>query len=242
MLTLKAVVMAEDEVEGRNIVPGRYAHLTVSDTGNGMPAELMAKIFDPYFTTKERGKGTGLGLAVAYGIINAHNGDIRVYSELGKGTTFNVYLPLMDGQAPDTRQNGLEIIQGGHERILLVDDEPSIVSLEKKMLGRLGYHCVTYTSSIDALDAFKETPRNFDLVITDMTMPDMTGEQLAWEIRKIRQQMPIILCTGFSEHINQEKALHSGINGFLMKPVIKSEMTRMIRDVLDAPVTSPPLP
>jgi CheY-like chemotaxis protein len=206
--------------------------LTISDTGKGIPAGLAAKIFEPYFTTKEQGKGTGLGLSVAYGIIKEHRGDIKVYSEAGTGTTVNIYLPLMKDSSVPESQTAETICETGRERILLVDDEPSIVTLEKQMLERLGYSVTSRVNSLEALAAFTQNPFRFDLVITDMTMPSMTGDQLTKALRKIRPDIPVIVCTGFSERLDREKAESTGINGFLMKPVIKSEMAKMIRCVL----------
>jgi len=213
--------------------PGKYAMLSISDTGHGMPANLVNKIFDPYFTTKEQGKGTGLGLSVVHGIVKEHKGDVIVYSEVGKGSTFNVYLPLLEKPKTDDPIHTDEEIRLGTERILLVDDEASIARLEKLMLERVGYIVTMRTSSPDALEAFKVNPSNFDLVISDMTMPNMTGIQLARELKKIRLDIPIIICTGFSERLNEEKAETIGIEGFIMKPVIKSDLSKIVRKVLD---------
>jgi PAS domain S-box-containing protein len=229
---LRSVMLAGDELTGSTLGPGRYSLLTISDTGKGIPAGLAAKIFEPYFTTKEQGKGTGLGLSVAYGIIKEHRGDIKVYSEAGTGTTVNIYLPLMKDSSVPESQTAETICETGRERILLVDDEPSIVTLEKQMLERLGYSVTSRVNSLEALAAFTQNPFRFDLVITDMTMPSMTGDQLTKALRKIRPDIPVIVCTGFSERLDREKAESTGINGFLMKPVIKSEMAKMIRCVL----------
>jgi len=172
-----------------------------------------------------------LGLAVVYGIVKESGGDIKVYTEVGFGTTFSVYLPLMK-KTPDSKSSDFKIdIQTGHEHILLVDDEPPIARLVQLILERLGYTVTVRLSSIEALEAFKEKYEKFDLVISDMSMPHMTGDQLAREIRKISPDMPIIICTGFSERIN--KAEDIGVSGFLMKPVIKSDMATMVRKVLD---------
>ena len=229
---LKEAELDGSDLPGTHLKPGRYAVLSVSDTGHGMPAELIEKIFDPYFTTKEQGKGTGLGLAVVYGIVQGHKGNIKVYSEIGKGTTFNVYLPMME-KPPDTpTADGAEVLRTGTERILLVDDEPSIAKLEKQSLERLGYQVTMRVNSLEALEAFRTKPDSFDLIMTDMTMPNMTGDQLAGEIKSIRSDIPIIICTGFSERINDENAGDLGISGVLMKPAIKSEMAKMVRKVL----------
>ncbi|MDM8554254.1 PAS domain-containing protein [Desulfococcaceae bacterium HSG7] len=230
---LRETQLEEADLPVINLEPGEYAILSVSDTGSGISAELMDKIFDPYFTTKERGKGTGLGLAVVYGIVQKHKGDIKVYSEIGKGTTFNVYLPLMDKTAKSDTKEVTENLQTGDERILLVDDEPSIAKLEKQMLERLGYSITMRINSMEALEAFRERPDSFDMVISDMNMPNMAGDQLASEIKSIRSEIPFILCTGFSHRMNKEKADILGIAGILMKPVIKSEMAKTVRKLLD---------
>ena len=217
------------------LVPGEYALLCVSDTGIGIKKDIMDRIFNPYFTTKETGKGTGLGLSVVLGIVRTCKGDIRVYSEPGKGTTIKVYLPVINvipNEASSTREEPLKC---GTERILLIDDEAPVVQMEQQMLERLGYKVIVYTSSLDALGAFKAEPHAFDLIITDMTMPHMTGVQIADKIKKIRSDIPIILCTGFSHHIDKAKSFAMGIQGFVMKPVVMREMADVIRKLLDNP-------
>ncbi len=217
-----------------DLVPGRYAVLTVSDTGIGIDGAVIDKIFDPYFTTKEKGRGTGLGLATVYGIVKAHKGDIRVYSDVGKGATFHVYLPLMEkSQEFKPEKEIMMPLPTGTEHILLVDDEKAIVHLEKQMLERLGYQTSVFTSSRDALTAFKTEPTLFDFVITDMNMPNMNGMKLATELIAIRPDIPIILCTGFSERINNKKAEAQGIRGLLMKPVGMKDLAKKIQEVLD---------
>ena len=212
---------------------GRYACITLSDTGTGIDPTLIDKIFDPYFTTKELGKGTGLGLSVVHGIVKEHGGDIRVYSEVGKGTAFHVFLPIieddMDGKdAAVTRE-----YPTGQERILLVDDEEPIVRMEQIMLERLGYQVTARTSSPDALAAFKANPCNFDLVISDRGMPNITGDQLARQLILIKPGIPVIICTGFSNENDERRAMAMGIKGFLMKPVSLNDMATMVRNVLD---------
>ncbi len=216
-----------------DMTPGSYAKLFVSDNGSGIAQESLNAIFDPYFTTKTPDKGTGLGLAVVHGIVKIHGGQIKVYSELEKGTTFQVYLPM-------TAQTYREIevptendfIKGG-ERILFVDDEPTIVKLQKRILERLGYTVTTKTSSLEALETFRSTPDSFDLVITDMTMPEMTGDKLSMAIKDLRSDIPVILCTGFSEKINKETASQFSVEGFLMKPIEIRILSKTIRKVLD---------
>jgi PAS domain S-box-containing protein len=231
---LQEIRLGPDDLADALLEAGRYAKLSISDTGAGIEPAIMDKIFEPYFTTKEKGKGTGLGLAVVYGIVREHHGDIKVYSEVGKGTTFNVYLPLMEKSSEQTVEEKAEDFETGSERILLVDDEEAIVRLEKQMLERLGYRVTSRTSSLEALEAFRANPSGYDLVITDMTMPNMTGDRLAKELIAIKPGIPIIICTGFSERINQEKVVAMGIQGLLMKPIIRSEMARIVREALDA--------
>jgi PAS domain S-box-containing protein len=230
---LKETILGREGLADSLLEPGRYALLSVSDTGCGIDPPLMKKIFDPYFTTKEQGKGTGLGLAVVYGIVKEHHGDIKVYSELGEGTTFKVYLPLMEKFSEAVFVGKVKRDETGTERILLVDDEEPVAKLEKQMLERLGYRVTSRINSVAALEVFGAKPAAFDLVVTDMTMPNMTGNQLARELISIRPDIPIIICTGFSERISKEKAPDFGIKGFLMKPVVKSEMAKMVRKVLD---------
>ncbi len=215
-----------------DLEPGNYLRLTVSDTGCGMLPAVMEKIFDPYFTTKEKDQGTGLGLAVVHGIVTSLDGVITVYSEPRNGTTFHVYLPVSKKMA--TVENSIKkSIPGGHERILFVDDEPALVDLGKQLLERLGYRVTTRTSSIEAFELFKARPDKFDLLLTDMTMPHMTGEKLAQEFMKIRPNIPVILCTGYSEWITEEKAKKVGIRLFAMKPLVMRELADAIRKVLD---------
>ncbi len=232
-IALKQTLLEAPESIQMNVSPGTYAVLSISDTGHGMPEERIAKIFDPYFTTKEQGKGTGLGLAVVYGIVKAHGGSIKVSSEVGKGTTFDVYLPLMKKSSGTESTPEAEVCRGGNERILMVDDEVSVVKLEKQMLERLGYRVTSYMNSADALDAFKDTPSLFDLVVTDMSMPGIPGDELAGGIRSIRSDVPIIICTGFSERIHEDNLKRMGIDGILMKPILKSELAITVRKVLD---------
>ena len=232
-VALRETAVKDDNSDRGSLQPGRYALLSVSDTGGGIDPDIIEKIFEPYFTTKEPGRGTGLGLAVAYGIAKDLQGDIRVKSKTGRGTTFQVYFPLMERSPDVVPIETIEDYKTGDERILLVDDEGPIVKLETQMLERLGYRVTSRASSLDALEAFRANPNAFDLVITDMTMPNMTGDQLARELFAIKPDIPIIICTGFSERISSQKAATMGIKGFLMKPVVRSELARMVRSVLD---------
>lgn len=234
VVTLKQIEFEKDEIPECSLHSGKYIKLSITDNGTGISKSVQNKIFDPYFTTKQAGKGTGLGLAVVYGIIKEHNGDIKVYSEEGLGSTFNVYLPLVKTTAIPVLDNQPLRLPTGTEKILLVDDEKSVSRLESQMLSRLGYQVTEYTDSLEALNKFKINPERYDLVISDMTMPNMTGDQLAREILSIKPSMPIIICTGFSERVNEEQALVIGVKGFLMKPVVKYDMAEMVRNVLDA--------
>jgi signal transduction histidine kinase/ActR/RegA family two-component response regulator len=214
-------------------VAGTYIRLVVSDSGHGIPPEILPNIFTPYFTTKKLGEGTGMGLALVHGIIKSHRGNITVYSEPEKGTTFNVYLPCLEVAPTPIETQSPELSIGGNERILVVDDEEVIVTLQKQMLESLGYHVTTLTSSTDTFTTFQSHPHKYDLLITDMAMPDLTGIELARKIKAIKPDFPIILCTGFSELINGEKASTFGISGYLMKPVMKQDLNFTIREVLD---------
>ncbi len=232
-VTLKEVELGLDDLTDPSMTPGAYVCLTVSDTGAGIDKALMDRIFDPYFTTKEKDKGTGLGLAVVHGIVKSYKGAIKVYSEPGEGTAFHVYLPVIKSQVETEESEAVTPVQKGTDRILLVDDEDPIVRMEKQMLERLGYDVTERTSSVEALEAFRDSPGKFDLVITDMTMPNMTGVQLSQKLLEIRPDIPIIICTGFSTKIDGEKATAVGIRGYVMKPVIMSEIAKKIREVLD---------
>jgi signal transduction histidine kinase/ActR/RegA family two-component response regulator len=213
--------------------PGTYVVLTVRDTGHGMKPEIIERIFDPFFTTKEQGEGTGLGLSVLHGIVRNHRGYIAVESEPGKGSAFHIYFPkLEEHEKIETKQD--LTTASGKERILVVDDEAIIVELNTQRLSRLGYEVSTRTSSVDALEFFRKEPDRFDLVVTDYTMPNMTGMDLARELMKIRPDIPIILCTGHSESISPETAKQGGIKAFLMKPIAKHDLARAVRRVLDS--------
>ncbi|MGZ6276323.1 MAG: PAS domain S-box protein [Syntrophales bacterium] len=216
-----------------DLFPGKYLRLTVSDTGAGIENEIMDRIFDPFFTTKKPGEGTGLGLSVVYGIVKSYSGAITVESEVGKGTEFNVYLPLLT-EAEGKKEAKIEApIPGGEERILFVDDEAALVQLATGTLTGLGYEVEGRTGSMEALELFRARPDSFDLVITDMTMPNMTGSELAQRLMSIRPDIPIILCTGFSEAMTQEKARAIGVKAFIMKPIVQRQIAEAIRRVLD---------
>jgi signal transduction histidine kinase/ActR/RegA family two-component response regulator len=223
----------EETVEKIGMQPGRHLQLLVRDEGCGMDAAVLNRIFEPYYTTKEQGKGTGLGLSVIHGIVKNHRGDISVNSSPGKGTTFKVYLPIIEDMDAATELEPSNGAAKGNERILLIDDEEQIVSMEQQMLENLGYEVTARTDSNEALKEFSQKPQNFDLVITDMTMPHMMGDELAQKLLDIKPDIPVILCTGFNEDITEEKALAMGIQKFVMKPVIKNDLATTIRTVLD---------
>jgi CheY-like chemotaxis protein len=233
-VSLTNVTLADSDFKSRhsNMNPGPCLKLSISDTGHGISSDVLERIFDPYFTTKEMGEGTGLGLAVVHGIVKSLDGTITVYSERGKGSTFNVYLPAITSDV-EPEFNAVESIPTGNERILFIDDEQPIVNLAKQVMERLGYDVVTKTDSIEALRLIQANPAEFDLVITDLTMPNMAGDALAQEIMRIRPDIPIILCTGFSKRISEEKAKDLGIRAFINKPILKPEIAETIRKVLD---------
>jgi PAS domain S-box-containing protein len=232
-ITLKEIKLGDHELISPEMKPGSYACLTIADTGMGMSKDVIDKIYDPFFTTKENGKGTGMGLSVVHGIVKSMNGEIQVHSEPGKGTEFYIFLPIVKSYLKKQETQTNEPIFGGIERILLVDDEKSIIALERQALGRLGYQVTSCTSSIEALEAFRANPDKFNLVITDMAMPKMSGDKLATELIKIRPDIPILLCTGFSESMTEEKIKSIGIKGILLKPIIIRDLAKKMREVLD---------
>jgi len=231
---IQNVVLDEDSAYliDPELKQGNYVKMTVSDTGSGIAPEIVERIFDPYFTTKEVGKGSGLGLSVVYGIVKFHGGSITVESELGKGTTFSVFFPVTEEKIV-TKSKIVEELSTGDERILFIDDEKSIVKVIKKILERLGYKVETKMNPVDALELFRSNPDHFDLVITDMAMPQMTGDKLVREILNIRSEMPIIICTGFSEKVSEDNAKELGIKAFAMKPLVIQDFAMTVRQVLD---------
>jgi signal transduction histidine kinase len=211
---------------------GNYLKLTVSDTGHGIDPEHKGQIFDPYFTTKEVGKGTGMGLSVVHGIVKSHGGEILVDSEPQKGTTVHIYFPVAK-EGPITESETDEKLPLGNERILFVDDEASNIYVGRNRLERLGSQVETRMSPLEALALFQADPHRFDLLITDMTMPQMTGDRLVEEFLKLRPDMPTILCSGFNEKMNEERAAGIGIRQYIEKPYDKRFMATIVRDVLD---------
>ncbi|NNG00812.1 MAG: response regulator [Desulfobacteraceae bacterium] len=224
-----------------DLKPGPHVRLTVQDNGSGIDPSHIDRIFDPYYTTKEVGKGSGMGLAVVGGIIKSHDGMITVDSQVGEGTTIQVFFPMV-GEKPEEKAKPIQKLPGGDEKILVVDDERVIAELTRKRIELLGYEVTAKTSSTEALSLFRSQPASFDLVITDQTMPEMTGERLVAEMRDIRPGIPIIMCTGYSSKIDAGKARAIGINAFIMKPVASEELSLIIREVLDSgqPDLTPP--
>ena len=222
------------EAEGfHGMSPGGYLDLSISDTGAGMAQNIIPQIFDPYFTTKQKGSGTGLGLSVVHGIVSSLNGQISVNSEPGLGTRFRILLPRLTSASQPPQQNIQSPVTGGSERLLIVDDEPALADLLRQMLVQLGYGVTARTSSTEALELFRENSGAFDLVITDMMMPGMTGTVLAQQIRAIRSDIPIILCTGYSEQIDARTATSYGVSAYTLKPVVKQQLAGLVRRLLD---------
>jgi CheY-like chemotaxis protein len=206
--------------------------LTVTDTGKGMSSEVLARIFDPFFTTKKFGEGTGMGLSVVHGIIESHGGMISAESTPGKGTTFRLYFPII-GETAEQAGKTSSIYYKGNEKILFVDDEESLVAIGAQMLRLLGYQVTAKTSSLDAFETFKRNPGNFDLVISDQIMPNMSGAELAAELLKIRPDIPIILCTGYSSKISDKMAKEIGLADYFMKPFDTEQLAMIVRKTLD---------
>jgi CheY-like chemotaxis protein len=219
------------EAPAPDMEPGAYLRLSVSDTGHGMSKEVMEHLFDPFFTTKGPGQGTGLGLSVVHGIVKSHDGAITVESQAGKGSTLTVYLPRLERKTASETDREASA-PTGNERILFVDDEELIVEMAEGMLKGLGYRVVPKTNGREALDLFKADPEAFDLIITDQTMPHMTGVELAREMIGIRGAIPIILATGFSQRVDADSARAAGIRAFVIKPLTRSEIAHTIREVL----------
>lgn len=223
------------------VQPGKFIRLSVADTGSGIAPEIQDKIFEPYFTTKGVGKGTGMGLSIVHGIVKECHGFITCRSTLGEGTEFEVFLPVIADLPPPAAEHPADR-QGGNERILLVDDEEILAQMGKTALERLGYRVTVTTASAEALAMFREQPDRFDLVITDQTMPGLTGSELARQLLDIRPDLPIILCTGYSSTVSAEQALALGIKGFALKPLAAKEIAALVRKVLDAGTSASPGP
>jgi CheY-like chemotaxis protein/two-component sensor histidine kinase len=219
------------------IAEGPYLMLSVSDTGHGIPADDIDRIFDPFFTTKPVGEGTGMGLAVVHGIVRNHKGAITVNSEPGLKTEFKLYFPLIEDAIKDN-QLEIESMPKGTEHILVVDDENALVKLEKRILERCGYRVTTTINSLEALELFRESPDQFDLVISDQAMPKLDGAGLAKKLLEIRPNVQMILVTGYSSAISAVQAKDMGIAEYVMKPISPHEFSKTVRQVLDKPSNS----
>ena len=214
--------------------PGAYLRMSVEDNGHGMDCTIMDRIFDPYFSTKKSGEGTGLGLAVVHGIISGYGGRVEVQSQPEKGTQFTIYLPRIEqSNQVEEPAFSLENLPSGKERILFVDDEELIVAIYDTLLRHLGYQVVSTTSSDEALSLFQKNADGFDIVITDLTMPKLTGEELSRQIIDLRPDIPIIICTGYSNQLSKEQAQSIGIRKYLMKPLVIDQLAHAVRDILD---------
>ena len=223
---------SETRIGDEYLDPGSYVKLSVSDSGCGMEKEVLERIFEPFFTTKKVNEGTGLGLSVVHGIIKSHGGAITVNSKPGEGTTFDIFLPKIKSGAFEVPQSP-EPVGKDKEVILLVDDEEMMVDVTEQILERLGFTVIAKTNSLDALETFQEKSDEFDLVITDQVMPNITGTQLAEKILSIRPDIPVILCSGFPENVSLEEVENIGIKKFITKPIGREEIAKVVRAVLD---------
>lgn len=235
VISLREVELSAADLQREpDVRPGRFVRLTVEDSGPGMAPEVQEKIFDPYFTTKEVGKGTGMGLSIVHGIVKSYGGFIALTSDLGKGTVFNIHFPAVEAGDP-VEENGCQPVPGGTERVLLVDDEQMLLEMTTRMLERLGYEVIATRSSAMALEQFASMPDRFDIVITDQTMPGLTGLDMVQKMLEIRPRLAVILCTGYSSLLSEEKVEAAGVRGFLLKPLTQRKLAQKIRDLLDMP-------
>ncbi len=219
--------------------PGPYLKLRVADTGNGMPSHVVERIFEPFFTTKPKGQGTGMGLSVVHGIVKNHGGDIQVQTTPGEGSVFDVFFPVVQqGGQPVVKKKSLEKLPRGEEHILVVDDDIMLLDVTKRSLASLGYHVTIETNSLDAVKKVRAHPDEYDLVITDMSMPGMNGDEMALAIRAFGSGIPLLMCTGFSANMSEDIAQKKGFAAFLMKPVQLGDLARVVRRILDAAPTS----
>ncbi|MEE4241016.1 MAG: response regulator, partial [Desulfopila sp.] len=233
-ISLQPVTLNDDlQSKGKMAVPaGKYMLLAVEDSGKGIPQELLNRIFEPYFTTREKERGTGLGLAVVHGIVKGLKGAIVVESEHGKGSNFKVYLPVAQAETVSEEHIVSGALPGGNERILYVDDDEGVALVNSRILESLGYRVSTYLTSTEAYHIFTQDPQMYDLVITDLDMPGMTGDVFAAKIRALRNDIPVILCTGYSERIDKEKAAEMGISELMMKPLTRLDLALTVRKIL----------
>ena len=239
VVSLKREEVSLADLQGEsNQLPGPYVVLSVRDTGTGIAPEVMERMFDPYFTTKEVGKGTGMGLAMIHGIVKSHGGMVRCQSVVGQGSTFQVFLPAAESPA-EIIEEYQDTVPGGSEHLLLVDDERALLEMNATMLRRLGYRVTAISDSLEALAAFTAAPQRFDLVLSDQTMPGLTGKQLASRLLALRPEIPFLLCTGYSNEISEEDVATLGIRGLAMKPLAKRDIATLIRQALDHPTATP---
>ncbi|MGD9949937.1 MAG: response regulator [Desulfobulbus sp.] len=222
------------------IPPGGYIKISIADTGCGMSPEIVDRIFEPYFTTKGVDEGTGLGMAVVAGIVKSHKGLIEIQTTPGKGSVFDVYFPSFQGENTEKELLDSTLPLGKGEKILIVDDEAYFLEVVYENLKMLGYNVQSFQRSLDALQEIKDNPNQYDLMITDQTMPEMTGVQLIQEVRKVNTSLSIILCTGFSEIVTENSASYYGIDRFLMKPVNVSEMAKAVAEIFSIRIKNPP--
>ncbi len=225
---LPSGLLFENPKSGR----GQYVKLLISDTGYGIEEDKLHRIFDPFYTTKSIGEGTGLGLSVVHGIVKKLNGNIFVSSEKGQGSEFHVFFPVCELET-DEGVKVPQFVRGENERVMVIDDDPEVAEMIDRSLNDLGYHVKSFTDSNAALQEFKDHLDEYDLIVTDMTMPGLTGKDLAEKMLSIRPDLPIIMCTGFSDIIDEDSAKAIGIDKFIMKPVLKKELSRIVREVLD---------
>jgi PAS domain S-box-containing protein len=235
-LTIEVSLTEDDSAAGAacsELPPGPYVRMTVSDTGPGIPEELLPRIFEPFFTTKGTNEGTGLGLSVVHGIVKRHGGGVAVHSAPGNGATFEVYLPLAKQRAEEPQAEDEAALPRGCERILLVDDEESLLEVMATLLLGLGYHVTTRRNGKDAVELLEARPNGFDLVVTDLTMPQMTGLDVVHALGERAMDLPVILCTGYSERLTPERAAEEGLSAILNKPISNSELAHAVRTALD---------
>jgi PAS domain S-box-containing protein len=238
-ITLKAVILDTDSAAAYSgIKAGSYVKLSIQDTGTGMPPDILERIFEPFFTTKSVGSGTGMGLSVVHGIVKSLKGDIKVYSRPGSGSVFHILLPRVSGTSIEQQDSAAEIPHG-HESILLVDDEQMLLDVGMRLLNSLGYTVTALHNPVEALELFTQDPAVFDAVITDQTMPDMTGFELARLVLQIRPDIPVILCTGYSDLVTSRSAREAGIRDFIIKPLDRLTIAQTLRRVLDPPASAP---
>jgi CheY-like chemotaxis protein len=234
-VTLEEVFLNEAETRNHvGLTEGWHVKLTVADTGRGLTDDVARRMFDPFFTTKEKGEGTGMSLSVVHGIVKKHGGAILFESEPNRGSRFEIYLPTIEDKAQEEALVKRDAPRGT-ERILFVDDEPFLVELETKLLESLGYRVVSAESSYRALSLFRESPWDFDVVVTDLTMPKMNGRELARSMHEIRPDRPVVLCTGFSGTYDEAAAKREGICALVHKPIIKSDIAKAVRSAIDGP-------